>query len=312
MRVRILFPVILLQICVLAACTTRDTRPSPRTDSPSETLLLHPGASQVLREAGIDPADIHCNSSMYWYSELDLYADKAADEIAGVLSVEFDAEKRKATSRILLGYLVRSMFEHLKPNNLGVMRLKGRFYESDDGRHPLLIFRSGVMTDADEPGSCLQSLLGAGRVRHVINLYGSSFPLHDYIKAEMQAAEAAGGTCHNEAESNRPWRELIEKPDQYEQNVKTAMQRIAELIKTQILHPGGKQPVGNILMFCGGGMHRTGMTYGILQRCINNEPSESIEETYKRHTAYRSEMEPGGYEALNLRFVREFDCSLLK
>lgn len=249
---------------------------------------------------------------MYWYSELDQYADRAAGEIAGILAVELDEEKRKATSRVLLGYLVRSMFEHLKPNNLGVMRLKGRFYETGDGRHPLLIFRSGVMTDAAEPGSCLQSLLSAGRVRHVINLYGSSFPLHDYIKAEMQAAEAAGGTCHNEAESNRPWRELIEKPETYEQNLKTAMQRIAELINTQILLPGGQPPRGNILIFCGGGMHRTGMTYGILQRCINNEPMETVEKTYRRHTAYRSGQEPGGYEPLNLRFIREFDCGLLK
>jgi hypothetical protein len=266
----------------------------------------------VLQEAGIDPAEIRCNSSMYWYSELDQYADRAADEIAGILGVEFDTEKRKATSRILLGYLVRSMFEHLKPNNLGVMRLKGHFFVDEGAQHPLLIFRSGVMTDSADPGSCLQSLLKAGRVRHVINLYGSSFPLHDYIDIEMQAAEAAGGTCHNEAKSKRPWRELIEKPEKYEQNAKTAMQRIAELIKTQILLPGGHPPHGNILVFCGGGMHRTGMTYGILQRCINGESMEQVEKTYKRHTAYRSEKEPGGYEELNLRFIREFDCRLLK
>lgn len=309
---RILFTVFLLQLCVTTACTTGNTRPSPGTDSLPATLLLHPGASQVLREAGIDPAEIRCNSSMYWYSELNQYADQGAEEIAGILSVQLNAEQRNATSRVLLGYLVRSMFEQLKPNNLGVMRLKGRFYQADDKQHPLLIFRSGVMTDADQPGSCLQGLLKAGRVRHVINLYGSSFPLFDYIDLEMKAAEAAGGTCHNEAKSGRPWRELIEKPDNYEKNVKTVMQRVAELIKTQILLPGGHPPKGNILVFCGGGMHRTGMTYGILQRCINGEPMETIEKTYKRHTAYRSEQEPGGYEELNLRFIREFDCGLLK
>lgn len=312
MKTRILFQLLLLQLIVITACTTRDTRPAPGTDSPSESLLLHPGASQVLNEAGIDPAEIRCNSSMYWYSELDIYADKAAEEIAGLLSVELDAEKRKQSSRVVLGYLVRSMFEHLKPNNLGVIRVKGHFYESDDGQHPLLLFRAGVMTDAGEPNSCLQSLLTAGRVRHVLNLYGSSFPLHDYIDIEMKAANAAGGTCHNEAKSERPWRELIAKPDKYEQNVKTAMQRVSQLIKTQVLRPGGHQPHGNILVFCGGGMHRTGMTYGIIQRCINGEPMEQIEKTYKRHTAYRSEKEPGGFEPLNLRFIREFDCGLLK
>jgi len=249
---------------------------------------------------------------MYWYAELDQYADRAAGEIAAILSVKLNEQKHKAISRVLLGYLVRSMFEHLKPNNLGVMRLKGHFYESGDGRHPVLIFRAGVMTDAAEPGSCLQSLLSAGRVRHVINLYGSSFPLHDYIKAEMQAAEAAGGTRHNEAESNRPWRELIEKPEKYERNLETAMQRIAELIKTEILQPEGRPPRGNVLIFCGGGMHRTGMTYGIIQRCINQEPMEAVEKAYRRHTAYRSEEEPGGYEPLNLRFISEFDCELLR
>jgi hypothetical protein len=249
---------------------------------------------------------------MYWYSELDLYADKAADEIAGILKVDLDAEKRKATSRVLLGYLVRSMFEHLKPNNLGVVRLKGRFYESEGKRRPLLLFRAGVMTDAGEPGSCLHSLLGAGQVRHVINLYGSSFPLHDYIDTEIKEARAAGGTCHNEAKTNRPWRELIEKPEDYEQNVQTAMQRVADLINTQILRHDDHPPQGNVLIFCGGGMHRTGMIYGVIQRCINGETPEQIEITYKRHTAYRSDKEPGGYEELNLRFIREFDCGLLK
>ena len=313
MKTLVFFLVFLIQASVLTACTNLKTCTTPTGPGlPRKNLVLNANASQVLLKAGIDPEEIHCNSTMYWYSELDTYADKAAEEIAGILSVELDNEKRKQSSRVILGYLVRSMFEQLKPNNLGVMRLKGHFYEADDGRHPLLLFRAGVMTDAGQPGSCLQSLLAAGRVRHVINLYGSSFPLYDYIDVEMKAANAAGSTCHNEAKSERPWRELIEKAEKYEQNVQTAMQRVAELIKTQILRHGDHQPHGNILIFCGGGMHRTGMTYGIIQRCINDEPMEQIEKTYKRHTAYRSEKEPGGFELLNLRFIREFNCELLE
>ena len=61
-----------------------------------------------------------------------------------------------------------------------------------------------------------------------------------------------------------------------------------------------------------GGMHRSGMLFGVLRRCVNGDSMAQIEREYRRHVAYSSEQQPGGFESLNLRFIREFDCRLLK
>jgi protein tyrosine/serine phosphatase len=66
-----------------------------------------------------------------------------------------------------------------------------------------------------------------------------------------------------------------------------------------------------VLVHCGGGMHRTGMVVGVIQRCINGVGPELIERQYKLHTAYRSADETGGFEKENVEFVQRFDCSLL-
>jgi hypothetical protein len=294
---------IILAVVAAGCCAQKkSTRPS-ELDNQSQ---------QVLQKAGFDPSEIRCNSHVHWGPDLGKYSSTAAAKIAEAWSVELDDAKRRKAARVILSYLVRSMFEMLKPNNLGVVALKDRHYVEDGKRYPLLIFRSGLMTDAEKPDSCMHSLIEKARVRHVVNLYAGTFPLHDFIATEARVAKEMGASYHNEAEIRRPWRDLIECKDDYQKNFSTAMQAVADLINTQILRPGGKPPRGNILIHCAGGMHRTGMTYGILRRCINQDPMEDIEICYKCHTAYKSPQEPAGYEELNLQFIRDFDCGLLK
>src|SRR5207244_9516797 len=91
-----------------------------------------------------------------------------------------------------------------------------------------------------------------------------------------------------------------------------AMHSVARLIKEQILLPNGAPPRGNIHVHCGGGMHRTGMIIGILERCVNHEPPDVIDAHYKHHVAWHSDAQPGGYEPGNLQLIRDFDCSLLE
>jgi hypothetical protein len=280
--------------------------------NPGVEPLLHSDVRHTLEMAGLDPAKINCISKVFWRAELDLYANQASKLVEPIWSESGDLLKRKKTERVILGYLVRSLFELKPSNNLGVTRLKGRFYTQDGQLYPLLLFRSSVSTDAAEPGSCFKSLLGAGQVKHVINLYSSSFPLYDFIEQERSVAAELGASCWDVSKTERPWRELIEKPEDYPKNFQAAQASVAELISSQILNPAGAEPRGNILVHCGGGMHRSGMVFGILQRCINNDPPELIEEVYKRHVGFISAQEPGGYEELNLRFIAEFDCNLLK
>jgi len=268
---------------------------------------------RALEQAGIPKMRIHCNGRVVWIPELSVLSKRAIDDIATREGMTFSAKQRKGAVRVILGYMVRLVFQQLGTQNLGAMRLKGWTYKDATGKErPLLVFRSGVTTDALASGSCLRSLLGPGGVKHIINLYGGHFPLHEFIRAEKQVAEKLGATHFDIAASGNRWRKLIKTPVTYQRNRHQAMQMVATLIRDKILQPGGRAPRGNVYFHCGGGMHRSGMIFGILRRCINRDPMTLIEDEYKRHTAYRSDKEPGGYEALNIRFIREFDCSLLR
>ena len=49
----------------------------------------------------------------------------------------------------------------------------------------------------------------------------------------------------------------------------------------------------------------------LIRRHVNDDPIEDIIADYKRHVDWKSEDKPGGYEELNVRFIKEFDLSLL-
>lgn len=53
------------------------------------------------------------------------------------------------------------------------------------------------------------------------------------------------------------------------------------------------------------------MIVGILQRCLNGASEERVRADYRRHVAWESDREPGGYEPENLDFIFGFDCGLL-
>jgi len=269
----------------------------------------------VLRANGIDPNRLRCNSRVRYGHDLYRHGKSAADAIAGAWGVEIDAAKRRAAARIVLGYLVRNTFETFEGDNLGVTALAGRQWTRGDARGPLLVFRTGTLPDAGAPDGCLADLLAHADVRHVVNLYAGAFPLHDWIAAEASLARARGATHYDAREHAPPkgegWRELIEDEDRYQANRARAMVQVAELINTEILRPGGAPPRGNVLVHCGGGMHRTGMVMGVLQRCVNGASMEAIEAEYRVHTEYRSPEVPNGYEPGNLRFIADFDCGLI-
>ena len=195
---------------------------------------------------------------------------------------------------------MRLYFEQARPDNLGAVRLKGRTYRDGQGKErPLLVFRSGLtLQEGGGASACFRSLTGVAGVKHVINLYAGKFPFHDLIDQERAQAKSQGVEYFDLREhGDLGWRGLVEEEQQYEQNRGEAQRRVAKLIREQLLRPGGAAPRGNLYFHCAGGMHRSGMLFGVLRRCIKG---------------YISESEPGGFEPLNLRFIREFDCSLIK
>ena len=189
------------------------------------------------------------------------------------------------------------------------------FVDEKGTERPVLLFRTGFTPRPAEPDSCFQSLLRGGGVKHVVNLFDGDIPAADLVDAESKAAASCGATYNiatDEANGGYgPWRDTLRK--HYDEPAKRteAMQSVARLIKEQILLPGGAPPKGNIHVHCGGGMHRTGMIVGVIERCINGEPPEVVEAHYHYHVAWKDASHPGGAEEMNLRFIQDFDCSLL-
>jgi hypothetical protein len=268
----------------------------------------------VLGEAGIDAARLACSSGVAWDPSLNRYAGEIVAGIQKRWGVSPDPEAIREARHHALGYLVRTFFNLTQPHNLGVMRLKGLSYRDGQGiARPLLIYRSGLTIGSREPRACFKSLLQYGGVRHVVNLYGGTFPFADVVAHEKRLARQLGVSYLDAAQDEQHrWRKLVEREQDYEGGRAEAQRRLAGLIREHLLRPGGKAPRGNIYIHCCGGMHRSGMLFGVLRRCINGDSMELIEREYRRHVAFTSEQRPGGFEPLNLRFIREFDCQLLK
>jgi hypothetical protein len=268
----------------------------------------------VLTSAGIDAERLRCNTDTSWETSHDAYAAQIVDGLAQLWSVSPDPALRKKARHHALGYLVRSFYEQTQQHNLGVTALKGRTYVDSRGQtRPLLVFRSSLIVGRSNDASpCFHSLIEHGGVRHVFNLYTGTFPFRDMLDAEKALAIRLGASYldGNDTESGN-WRQLVEEEKDYHKNLDVASRRLAQLLRS-ILRPGGQAPRGNLYFHCAGGMHRSGMVFGVLRRCINGDPLEQIEAEYKRHVAYRSPQQPGGFEALNLRLIRDFDCALLK
>ncbi len=281
-------------------------------EAPWSNRSLRPKALKVLKEAGLNAQDWRCNSGVLYGKDLWAQSKAASRRIAAAWGVELDKAKLRGAARIVLGHLVRTNFQAYQGDNLGVVQVKGY---SQNGA-PLLLYRSGVFVDAGELNSCLSDLINKGGLKHVVNLYTGDFPLHDFIQAEETQILKSGGSHYNAMKHVDPqkpsWRELVGDEAHYEENRAEAQRQVAQLIKETLLQPGGEAPKGNLLVHCGGGMHRSGMLVGIIQKCINAEPMEEIEADYKYHTQYLSKARPNGYEEINVRFIKEFDCGLLK
>lgn len=275
--------------------------------------LASPEVRATLRESGIDPEMVRCNADVRWDERLSGYAKQIASGIAEKWGVSPDPAALKWAHHHALGYLVRSSYEQTHLHNMGAMRLSGYSYSDSRGaKRPVVVFRSGLILGRQGPSACFDSLIRSAGVRHVLNLYTGTFPFRDLIEAEQVAAQRLGATYFDAATaSSGNWRQLVEEEEDFHKNLPQVMRQLATLIREQVLLPGGQPPRGNIYLHCGGGMHRSGMVFGVLRRCINHDPLPLIEKEYRHHTGWISDKSPGGFEPLNLQLIRQFDCSLL-
>ncbi len=284
------------------------THPAARDD-----LLTLPEQALLTGHA-VNPAALRCNSLRTWNPTLRAEAKAGAQTMLAdlqTLGVPVPPEKadaaRKVLTDALMWRMVRATIVDGDQNNLGVVAIKD--VTTADGR-PLLLFRSGFTSQPGRADSCVASLVAAG-VRHGVNLYEGPMPTADLAQAERQVYTQAGGSYFNVADDTElaSWRdELRDDPA----SAQKAMAAVARVIREGILRPGGHEPQGHVAVHCGGGMHRTGMVVGVLERCWNGAPREVWERAYRRHVAWQSDAQPGGFEPANLAFIGNFDCALLQ
>jgi len=262
-------------------------------------------ATQRVLKAHSIPVNINGNSRVWWGRPgkgLDDYSKKAITALETTLKYSTNPHQRKITVHSLIGFFVRINYELRKDDNISAFYL-------DKVDPPRLIFRSGTMVDLKRPNSVYRNLLKKANVRHVVNLYDGPYPLGDVYEAEKKIIFDAGGTYHDERDvkPSRKWRYLVQKEEEYDVKKETAFAIVAGVIKN-ILLPNDKQPNPgeNVLVHCGGGMHRTGMVVGIIRKVFSNDSMEDIINDYRQHVAYCDEDFQGGREPLNEKFIKDF------
>lgn len=272
-------------------------------------------ASALQRErAQLPPAvAAACSSDNAWHPALSAAARAAATEIIDALpgaGVEVPAARRgdaiDVVRKRVFWSVVRNLLIGARLHNVGVFVVPGR--TTADGQ-PLRIYRSAFTPNPGTQGSCVHALLASAGVRHIVNLYAGPMTTQDLEDEERRAVTAAGGTYANARDDARAanWREHAREGGADRE----AMLAVAAIIRDQILRPAGTAPRGHVQIHCGGGMHRTGMVMGVVERCLGGESMPAISARYKAHVGWRSAQDPGGFEAQNIAFIRDFDCSLL-
>ncbi len=292
----------------------------PESDVVMEGGSIPEGFNAALRTGGIDPDCITCNSQNRYGNNLKASSDESAKKLFTKLipylkSLNTDLKKELSDELEdhIMWAMVRGVLIEGNNNNLGAIVLKGKFWTDEKGiKHPVVVFRTAFTPDPARENSCYRSLLDKGMVKHVINLYDGEMELDDLIKGERDTAKEFGASYVRTAELDYgKWRYTIRKHPEPGKEREKATENLARLIKEQILMPNGKPPGGNILVHCGGGMHRTGMVIGILQKVVNNDPMEKIKSNYSYHVGYRNKDNPGGFEQGNLDFIADFPPELL-
>jgi len=279
------------------------------------------GLPATLATAGLDNDCISCNSQNRYGRNLKRDSKVSASILlekltpyVKKLSTAQENELQEILQDHIMWWMVRAVLIEGDNNNFGALSLRGKFWTDDNGhKHPVIAFRTGFTPNPLAENSCYRALLKQGHVKHVINLYDGDMYMDDLIEAEKKVAAEHGATYVRTSECQYgKWRDTIRKHPEQGPERESAAQAVAKLIKEQILLPGGEPPRGNILVHCGGGMHRTGMIMGILQKVVNGASMDEIETTYKYHVGYKDEDHSGGFEQGNLDFIGEFKQELLQ
>lgn len=159
-----------------------------------------------------------------------------------------------------------------------------------------VVYRSSILTR--NPG-CLSHLVQKASVASVVNLYSGTLIRERELAFDEEALfERFGGRSyvHILGFSDVP------KPDYDSGAIHRDLAGIVGII--------GALP-GNVLIHCVGGIHRTGLVFGVLQKCFGAESLDRVVADYTRHAGGVVAGNPE-YRPANVEIIRDFDCGKVK
>jgi hypothetical protein len=196
------------------------------------------------------------------------------------------AESRGADPALFEKKIVSELTEH---QNMG-----GAMFRFPSGAEKT-VYRGSFLT---ANLACLDALVKERNVRSVVNLYRGELQSHiELAEQEARAFESFGGRSYLQI-LNYDYR----LDHQTEQDL---FGRVAEIVRLVEAAPG------NVMIHCFGGMHRTGVLFGVMQKCLNHVPIDQVLDEYRCHTDWQAADRAGGAKAENEKVLRDFPCGLL-
>lgn len=161
---------------------------------------------------------------------------------------------------------------------------------------PKMVYRSAILS---ENPKCLTSLVKQHGLRNIVYLYSGDYVNEEQIPyKEENLLNQLGGNAYIRVLN-------------FGTNFKTDAERkkIEERV-TNIIHLIS-QLEGTTLIHCIEGMHRTGIVYAILEKCVKKTPIDEVIHNYKVHTNSVDRKVKYAYKKSNVDFIKKYNCKNL-
>ena len=160
---------------------------------------------------------------------------------------------------------------------------------------------------------CLQHLVKNANIRQIVNLYDGSFK-SKYVLSYWEKNNFLRSTKDKQGSFGHYTQIKDFDYDLEERGAEPIYRDVIAIIAQIASVPG------NALIHCYGGMHRTGIVFGVMQKCLNGPKNKSenkkfvkevVGEEYKCHTDYQNAQKKGGYHQENMTVIENFPCDRL-
>ncbi|MBG07877.1 MAG: hypothetical protein CME68_03915 [Halobacteriovoraceae bacterium] len=191
--------------------------------------------------------------------------------------------------------------------------LSGKIFS---GKIPYDKIQKGIFPEGKVKGKarqCLQYLVENADIRQIVNLYDGSFK-SKYVLSYWEKNNFLRSTKDKQGSFGHYTQIKGFDYDLEERGAESIYKDVIAIIDQIASVPG------NALIHCYGGMHRTGIVFGVMQKCLNGPKNKSqnkkfvkevVGQEYKCHTDYQSAEKIGGYHQENMTVIEKFPCDRL-